>query len=83
MYDNGNVNGYPVITTSHMLKNASSEYGIIFGNWADLIIGSWSGLDLVIDPYTVATYGKVRIVINAYFDVKKRRNESFAAGTMK
>lgn len=26
--------------------------------------------DLVVDPYTVAKEGKVRLVVNAYFDAK-------------
>lgn len=35
--------------------------------------------DLTVDPYTQATNGKVRLVINAYFDAKPRRAEAFIA----
>lgn len=33
--------------------------------------------DLTVDPYTQAANGKVRLVINAYFDAKPRRAEAF------
>ena len=52
---------------------------IIFGNWADLIIGMWGGLDLMVDPYTNSTSGTVRIVALQDVDVAVRHPESFAA----
>lgn len=33
--------------------------------------------DLTVDPYTQAASGKVRLVINAYFDAKPRRADAF------
>jgi len=67
------VNGYPVLVSSNV---ASGK--MIFGNWADLIVGQWAGLDITVDPYSQAVYGKVRLVVNAYFDAKVRRATSFA-----
>ena len=52
---------------------------IIFGNFADLIMGMWGGLDLMIDPYTGSTSGTVRIVALQDVDVAVRHPESFAA----
>ncbi len=50
------------------------EYGhLAFANWSDMIIAQWGGIDLTIDPYTVAHYGKIRLVINTYWDGKFRR----------
>ena len=66
------VNGYPVLCTS-----AVAGKGVIYGNFNDLVIGQWGGIDLTVDPYTQAANGKVRLVINAYFDAKPRRAESF------
>jgi len=34
----------------------------IFGNWQDLLISLWGGLDLTVDPYTGGTAGTVRVV---------------------
>lgn len=80
------LNGYPMLTTTNMAKNlqtAGDEYGIVFANWADYLILQWGALDLTYDPYTKATEGCVRFVINAYFDMGKRRNESFVLGSVK
>ncbi len=66
------MNGYPVFCTS-----AVSGKGVIMGNFNDLVIGQWGGIDLTVDPYTQAANGKVRLVINAYFDAKPRRAEAF------
>lgn len=79
------INGYNLLATSSMSKEitAANYYGIIFGNWADLLIGQWGGVDIVVDPYTQAGNGKIRLYVNAYFDAKPRRNESFAIGGLK
>lgn len=84
--DGTEMNGYPVLVTNAVangLQVGADEYGILFGNFNDLVIGQWGALDLIVDPYTVAKEGKVRIVINAYFDAKPRRAESFKTGSLK
>ena len=48
----------------------------------DFVIGQWGGIDLTIVPYSQATNGKVRLVVNAYFDAKPRRAEAFVAKTL-
>ena len=48
----------------------------------DLVIGSWSGVDILVDPYSQSINGKVRIVVSAYFDAKPRRATSFKYGYM-
>lgn len=83
---NGQANGYPVYATTGMasgLQEGTDEEGIIFGNWADFVIGQWGALDITVDPYTKASEGEVRLVINSYFDAKPRRKESFAVGSLK
>jgi len=79
------INGYNLLSTSSMATDITTKnyYGIIFGNWADLLIGQWGGVDIVVDPYTQAGNGKIRIYVNAYFDAKPRRKESFAIGGLK
>lgn len=73
---NGNeVDGIETLVTT----NAA---GIVIGNWNDYVIGQWGGIDLTVDPYTQASNGKVRLVINAYFDAKPRRAASFVAKTV-
>lgn len=82
--DGNTANGYPVYVTSHMSSSLLTDhYGIIFGNWADLLVGSWGAIDLTVDPYTQAVNGKVRIIVNSYWDVAKRRTASFSIGALK
>lgn len=52
---------------------------IIFGNWADLIIGQWGTLDLMVDPYTGSTSGTVRVVALQDVDIAVRHAVSFSA----
>lgn len=79
------LNGYGVgISTqvpNNLTKGTSSGvcHAIIFGNWEELLIGQWAGLDLVVDPYTGAKNALVTLVINSWWDVAVRHAESFAA----
>ena len=81
------VNGYPFHVTnqvsSTLTKGSGTGVGvcsaIFFGNWADLIIGMWGGLDILVDPYTGGTAGTVRVIALQDVDVAVRHAESFAA----
>jgi hypothetical protein len=53
---------------------------MLFGNWADLMIGYWSGVDINVDTSTGSTSGTVRIVALQDVDVAVRHGESFAKG---
>ena len=61
-----------------MTSNLIDAGFLLFGNWSDLIIGFWSGVDVVIDPYTEATKGNVRVIVMQDCDVAVRHPESFA-----
>lgn len=78
------INGYSAAVTnavpSNLTKGTSSGVcsAIIFGNFADLMIGMWGGLDLMVDPYTGSSAGTVRVVALQDVDVAVRNVESFA-----
>ncbi|OAV68546.1 putative phage phi-C31 gp36 major capsid-like protein [Bacteroidales bacterium Barb6XT] len=58
----GTMNGYSALRTNAMASiSAPSAYGIIFGNWADLLIGQWGALDLMVDPYIELMLTDVRL----------------------
>lgn len=78
LMEGGEVDGIPVYSTS-----ACTSKGMVLGNFSDYVIGQWGGIDLTVDPYTQAASGKVRLVINAYFDAKPRRAEAFAKKVIK
>lgn len=85
IYEAGNtpLNGYQAAITnavpSNLTKGSSTTCSaIIFGNFADLMIGMWGSLDLLVDPYTGSTAGTVRVVALQDVDVALRNVESFA-----
>lgn len=77
VYENGTVDGTPALNTS----NVGSK-NIAYGDWSNLAIGQWGAIDLVIDPYTQATNGKVRLIINAFFDAKVLREGAIKVATV-
>lgn len=64
---------------SDITKSTANLSAMFFGNWADLIIGQWGTMDVLVDPYTGGTAGTVRIVVLQDVDVAIRHAESFAA----
>lgn len=67
--------------SSTLTKGSSNGVcsAIFFGNWADLLIGMWGGLDLILDQSVLATSGGRRLVALQDVDVAVRRAASFAA----
>ena len=70
--EGGEIDGTPTLTTG----NISTSKGLAYGDFSNLAIGSWGAIDLTVDPYTQAGNGKVRLVINAFFDAKVLRPEA-------
>lgn len=83
LLEGNEANGYPVYVSNGVALttdfSTTTGSGIIFGNWSDLIIGQWGGYDILVDPYTQAALGEVRILINCYFDAAAARSASFSA----
>jgi HK97 family phage major capsid protein/HK97 family phage prohead protease len=69
------VNGYRGV-----LSNQVAAGDLWFGNFADLIIGYFSGLDIMVDPYSNSTSGTVRVVAMQDVDIAVRHPESFSRG---
>ena len=69
----GEINGYRAI-----VSNQVTAGDLYFGNFADLLIGMYGGLDITVDPYTASTSGTVRIVALQSIDVAVRHAVSFA-----
>ena len=79
------LNGYRAGVTNAVPSNltkgtaTSKCSAILFGNFADLIMGMWGGLDITVDPYSNSTSGTVRVVALQDVDLAVRHAESFAA----
>jgi hypothetical protein len=77
---------YPVYGSNNVPSNLDKGdaegicSALIFGNWADILIGQFgAGTDIIVDRFSKATTGITRIVANSYVDVAVRRAASFAA----
>lgn len=77
VFENGSVDGTPAYNTSNV-----EGKNIAYGDWGNLAIGQWGAIDLVIDPYTQAANGKVRLIINAFFDAKVLRTGAIKVATV-
>ena len=78
--EDNEINGYPVhITTA--VPNITGEAGVVFGDFSSLIIGQWGGLEILVDPYSQAISGKVRLVCSAYLDFDKKWDNAFEVGS--
>lgn len=79
------LNGYNAVVSnqvdSDLDKGTSTGVcsAIFFGNWQDMILGMWGGLDIMVDPYSNSTTGTTRIVALQDVDFGFRHAESFAA----
>lgn len=73
IWETGNtVNGYRTEITNQVPPDDH-----FFGNWADLLILLWGGLDITVDTNTLSLSGGLRIVAFQDADIGTRRAESF------
>lgn len=75
--------GYPLSVSQQVPSNLTKGTGtnlsaLIFGVWSDLVIGQWSGIDLMVDPYTGSSAATVRVTAFHDCDFAVRYPESFA-----
>lgn len=78
------LNGYRAFVSTQVPSNLTKGSGtglhaVLFGNFNELIVGQWAGLDVVVDPYTSSKNALVTIVVNSWWDAALRHAASFAA----
>lgn len=74
--ENNIVNSYPMKTT-----NLVTAGDVFFGDWTNVIVPLWDGVDLVFDPYTKAAEGMVKVTANQLLDVIVRYASAFSYGS--
>jgi len=81
----GQLNGLNAFTStlvpSTLTKGTSSGvcHAIVFGNWEELVIGQWAGVDMTVDNITLAGKAQIKIIINSWWDIAVKHAASFAA----
>jgi len=76
----GFINNIPYLVTSNLPNNltkgtsSTNCSAVIAGDFSNLKVCQWGGLDIVIDPYTAAAEGQTRIICNTYWDTTIKRS---------
>jgi HK97 family phage major capsid protein len=79
------INGYAAHASNQVPSgltygtSTTVAHGIVFGNWAELLIGEWGGaLEVIVDPYTAASQNMVVITQMILADIAVKHPKSFA-----
>ena len=74
----------PTSNVTQVLGSPPTDHALIFGDWSDLIIGMWSELDILVNPYETGAYSRGGVKVRALMtvDVGVRHAASFAAMTL-
>ena len=78
--------GRPVVINNQMPADLTKGTGtalnaIVYGDLSHVMVGQWGSTELLIDPYTKADSGMIRMRTLALIDVAVRYPEAFAAIT--
>lgn len=65
------------------LGAGDDEHGLVYGDFRDMLIGIWSQLDILVNPYAETAYSKGNILVRAMatVDFGVRRPASFVKAT--
>jgi HK97 family phage major capsid protein len=67
------INGYKADFSNQFAANTP-----VFGNFEDLFIGRWGGVEILVDPFTMADTGEIKLQLFSYADVKVALAKSFS-----
>ena len=70
--EDGLIDGY-IVDVSQQVPTGK----VFFGAFSNVIIGQWGGLEILVDPYTLAANGEVRVVATLLAAVGVRNPEGF------
>lgn len=83
--DSNILNGHPAyasnLVPSTLTKGNSSGVcsAIIFGDFTNMHIYNWAGLDITVDPYTLAGSHQIKLTVNSFWDIAIKHPAAFAA----
>ena len=83
LMDGDRMNGYPVFVSNVIPSNGTKGTTTgkcstaIFGNFNEVLVPQWGGLDFIVDPYSQKAKAVIEVTAIAYHDVCVRRPEAF------
>ncbi len=82
------LNGYRTGVTNNQVSNGTKGTAVgicstlaFASDWSNLILALFGGLDIVVDPYTLASSGQYRLTANQFIDFGVRNPACFAVMT--
>jgi HK97 family phage major capsid protein/HK97 family phage prohead protease len=70
--ENERIKGYP-----YTMSNQVTDEQYFFGDWSQVLVGEWGGLEVNVDPYTHSLRGRIRFVTFKTVDVAVRQPTAF------
>jgi capsid protein len=63
----GRVNGRRAISSTQLPPGQ-----VVFAKWSEMIIASWVGIEVLVDPYSLATTAEIRVRASLLADIQFR-----------
>ncbi|HMO48761.1 MAG TPA: phage major capsid protein [Rubrivivax sp.] len=80
LYAGGRVADFPLYATNQAGMGSSSDANAaIFGDWSQVILGVWSELDILVNPFSETAYTKGNVLVRAMAtcDIAIRHEQAF------
>lgn len=84
----GNMAGYRAFASNQVSKTMTgsedtggAEHGAIFGNWNELLVGLFAGVEIIVDPFAKKKQGLIEVTSFQMADIALRHGESFVKWT--
>ena len=72
----GRVNGRRAISSTQITGSK-----VIFGKWSEMLICTWLGLDIMVDPFSLAVTGEIRVQVSLLADIQFRYPLAFCCSS--
>jgi len=77
LWDSGDsVNGYTARSTNQVPSNL-----VIFGDFSQVIYFEWTGIDVTVDPYTLARENQIVVTMQKHVDCMVRQGKGFSVSS--
>lgn len=79
------IDGKPVFATTNVPSNLTKGTSggvcsaMIYGDWENLVVGQFGGVELVVDPFSQAIGNKTRVVVNQHVGIAVQQPAAFGA----
>ena len=82
VWEDNMINGYKAFATASMATTnggmTNTCFDVLFGDFKAAVVGSWGGIELIVNPYTNDDKGEVKITASGLFDTDIANALSFS-----